>query len=258
MRIRTLTACTAAAIALAPGTAGAEGLIAPLDVRVEAHVRPQTVLRGIWNVYVTPEGGAWRGQNLKLTETWQQSSRKRIRVRGQASGGPNRTHYVPVTYLKAREGEGVLTEALRDGDNSEPVVLHCKASGATDPGSTIVTQEETSMQVVDQPRRGRVIIRGPGIAFLGPECRPPGQELPVRGVGMHPPEERRLWVPKGANGRWELAVPRAEFAAGGTFRFRDSFAFGTNIGRLTSLDLDGTQLTTGTVAIDLRVRRLRR
>jgi hypothetical protein len=137
-------------------------------------------------------------------------------------------------------------------------VLQCKAHRADAPGDTIITAEETSMQVVDEPRRERVIIRGPGIAFLGPECRPAGQELPVRGVGMHPPERRRPWVPAGATGAWELAVPRAEFAAGGTFRFRGRYSYGTNIERLTSLDLAGTQITSGTVAIDLRVRRIGR
>jgi uncharacterized protein YndB with AHSA1/START domain len=254
--MRTFTVAAAAALTLAPASARAGDLIAPLDVRVEAHVRPQTALKGTWNVLVTPEQrGAWRGHNLALTETWQAGPRTPLRVRGRASGGPTRVHYVRVRYLKARTGEGVLTEVRMDGDNSEPTVLQCKAHGAGAPGDTIVTVEETSMQVVDEPRRGRVIIRGPGIAFLGPECRPPGRELPVRGVGMHPPDERRTWVPEGAMGRWEFAVPRAEFAAGGTFRFRDSYAYGVNIEWLTSSDLAGTQITSGTVAIDLRVRR---
>lgn len=259
MRIRSVTAVAVAAAAVGPSTADARGMIAPLDVRVEAHVRPQTALRGAWNVFVTPERGAWRGQNLALTETWQRGGRAPLRVRGRASGGPTRVHHVRVRYLKARTGEGVLTEARMDGDNSEPVELQCRAHGADAPGDTIVTAGETSMQVVDEPRRRRVIVRGPGMPFLGPECRPPGEaQLPVRGVGMHPADERRPWVPEGANGRWELAVPRAEFAAGGTFRFRGSYSYGTNIERLTSLDLAGTQVTSGTVAIDLRVRRIGR
>jgi hypothetical protein len=53
-------------------------------------------------------------------------------------------------------------------------------------------------------------------------------------------------------------VPRAEFAAGGTFRFRDRFGFGTSVEFLTSTDVAGSQLTSGTVAIDLRVRRIGR
>lgn len=259
IRALTCTAVAAAAVVHAPTTAGAAGLIAPLDVRVEAHVRPQTVLRGAWNVFVTPERGAWRGGNLALTETWQPGATTSLRVRGPASGGPTRVHYARVRYLKARTGEGVLTEARMDGDTSEPAVLQCRAHGADAPGDTIITPGETNMQVVDEPRRRRVIIRGPGIPFLGPECRPAGQErLPVRGVGMHPVDERRPWVPEGASGGWKLAVPRAEFAAGGTFRFRGRYAYGTNIERLTSLDLAGTQVTSGTVAIDLRVRRSRR
>jgi hypothetical protein len=257
-RLALYAIATAALAGAGPGAAHADGLIAPLDVRVEARVRPQTVLTGVWKAFVTPDRGGWRGENLRLTETWQPGARASIRVRGRASGGRTRVHYVPVKYLKARTGEGVLTEARMDGDNSEPVVLHCKAHGADAPGDTIVTADQTSMQVVDEPHRARVIIRGPAVAFLGPECRPPGQELPVRGVGMHPPETRRTWVPAGARGRWELAVPRAEFAAGGTFRFRDRFGFGTSVDFLTSTDVAGSQLTSGTVAIDLRVRRIGR
>ncbi len=46
---------------------GAGRLIAPLDVRVEAEVRPQTMLEGAWRAFVTPnDRGAWLGDNLKL------------------------------------------------------------------------------------------------------------------------------------------------------------------------------------------------
>jgi hypothetical protein len=245
--------------ALVPATAHADRLIAPLDVRVEAKVRPETVLTGTWNVFVTPDNrGAWRGSNLSLTETWQPGTRHSVRIRGRASGGPRRRHIVRVGYLKARTGEGVLTEVRADGDNSEPIVLQCKAHGAGAPGDTVVSAEETAMQVIDDPRRRRVIIRGPGVAFLGPECRPPGHELPVRGIGMHPVDPERLWAPEGTITPWEMTVPRAEFAAGGTFRFRGRYSYGENIHWQTSLDLAGTAITSGTVAVDLNVRRVGR
>lgn len=253
---RTLLPALLLAGALAPSAAHADRLIAPLDVRVEAKVRPQTVLTGSWNAFVTQENeGAWRGSNLALTETWQAGASAPVRIRGRASGGPRKRHFVPVRYLKARTGEGELTEARADGDNSEPVVLQCKAHGADRPGDTVITAEETSMQVVDDPRRRRVIIRGPGIAFLGPECRPAGHELPVRGIGMHPVDLERPWVPEGALTPWETTVPRAEFAAGGTFRFRGRYSYGENVEWQTSQDLAGTAITSGTVAVDLKVRR---
>jgi DNA-binding NarL/FixJ family response regulator len=43
-------------------------------------------------------------------------------------------------------------------------------------------------------------------------------------------------------------VPRAEFAAGGTFRFRGRYSYGENIEELTTLAVAGTQVTTGSVA----------
>lgn len=114
------------------------------------------------------------------------------------------------------------------------------------------------MQIVDQPARNRVVVRGPGIAFFGPQCRPPGKELPVRGVGVHPPNAARPWIPRGNQTPWEFTVPRAEFAAGGTFRFRGSYSFAFPIEEFTNSDVFGTALTTGKVAVDLKVRRTRR
>ena len=249
---------TTAALVLVPAATAAAGLIAPLDVRVTAHVRSGSVLQGAWNAYSTPEGGRWIGANLKLVETWQPATPTVTRVRGRASGGPTRQHLVEVNYLTRRTGEGVLTEERAAGDTTPPLELHCAASGADGPGHSITTEGRASMQVIDQPGRRRVVVRGPGIAFFGPQCRPPGQELPVRGVGIHPPVTAKPWIPRGAQGPWEFSIPRAEFAAGGTFRFRGAYSFAFNIEDFTTLDVAGTALTSGKVVIDLRVRRVGR
>lgn len=249
---------TTAALALVPAAPSAAALIAPLDVRVTAHVRPGSGLQGAWNAYSTPEGGSWIGENLKLVETWQRATATVTRMRGRAKGGPSRRHLVEVNYLARRTGEGILTEEQGPGETSPPLELHCSASGSEGPGHSITTEGTTMMQVIDQPRRKRVVVRGPGIAFLGPECRPPGKELPVRGVGIHPPVVAKPWIPQGAKGPWEFSIPRAEFAAGGTFRFRDSYSLGYRIEEFTNLDVAGTALTSGKVAIDLRVRRVGR
>lgn len=253
-----LIATTTVVFVAAPAPAGAAKLIAPLDVRVVAEVRPGSVLNGSWNAYSTDEGGRWIGANLKLRETWTRGAARPLRVRGKASGGPTRVHYVKVPYLKRRVGEGVLTEERPAGDTSPPVVLQCSAEGSDGPGKGITTNEESAMQIVDQPARNRVVVRGPGVAFFGPQCRPPGKELPVRGVGVHPPDAARPWIPRGAQTRWEFTVPRAEFAAGGTFRFRGSYSFAFPIEDFTNSDVFGTALTTGKVAVDLKVRRSRR
>jgi hypothetical protein len=259
MTTRSLAACAGAALAagvLAPAAAPAAPLIAPLDVRVEARVVPTTVLSGTWNVFATPDGqGEWRGANVRLTESWQPGGRVPLRIRGRASGGPRRTHYVQMKYLKARTGEGVLTEIT---DRGEPIVLQCAAQGAGGPRDTIVEAEQTAMQVVDDPRRNRVTVQGPGIAFLGPECRPAGDDRPVIGFGMHPPDPEANFAPEGALTPWRFTVPRAEFAAGGTFRFRGRYSYGENIENLTSNDVAGTQVTSGRVAVDLVVRRVGR
>jgi hypothetical protein len=249
---------TTAALVLVPAATSAAALIAPLDVRVTAHVRPGSVLQGAWNAYSTPEGGRWIGENLKLVETWQRATPTATRVRGRASGGPSRRHFVDVNYLARRTGEGVLAEEQAAGATTPPLELHCAASGSEGPGHSITTEGRTSMQVIDQPRRGRVVVRGPGIAFLGPQCRPSGRELPVRGVGIHPPVFTKPWIPQGAQGPWEFSIPRAEFAAGGTFRFRDSYSLAFRIEDFTTMDVAGTALTSGKVAIDLRVRRVGR
>lgn len=251
-----VAATTAAALTAAPAPASAAKLIAPLDVRVVAEVRPGSVLNGSWNAYSTEEGGSWIGANLKLQETWQRGAPRPVRIRGKAEGGPSRVHYVKVRYLKRRVGEGMLTEERPDGDTAPPIVLQCSAPGSDGPGQPITTDEEAAMQVVDQPGRNRVVVRGPGIAFFGPQCRPPGRELPVRGVGVHPPDAKRPWIPRGAQTPWEFTVPRAEFAAGGTFRFRGSYSFAFPIEQFSTGDVFGTALTTGKVAVDLKVRRI--
>ena len=249
---------TTAALVLVPAATSAAALIAPLDVRVTAHVRSGSVLKGAWNAYSTPEGGRWIGENLKLVETWQPATPTVTRVRGRASGGPSRQHFVEVNYLARRTGEGVLTEERPAADTTPPLELHCAASDADGPGHSITTEGRASMQVIDQPRRRRVVVRGPGIAFFGPECRPPGKELPVRGVGVHPPVVAKPWIPRGAQGPWEFSIPRAEFAAGGTFRFQGAYSFAFNIEDFTTMDVAGTALTSGKVVIDLRVRRVGR
>ena len=247
----------ASVLLVVPAASPAE-LIAPLDVRVTAQVRPGTVLQGSWNAYSTPEGGRWIGENVKLNETWSRATAKATRVRGRRRGGPSRRHFVEVNYLSRRAGEGVLAEERAAGDTSPPLELRCSASGSEGPGHSITVEGVTSMQVVDQPARNRVVVRGPGIPFVGPQCRPPGREVPVRGVGIHPPVVAKPWIPQGAEGPWELTIPRAEFAAGGTFRFRDSYSLAFNIEDFTSSDVYGTALTHGKVAIDLRVRRVGR
>ena len=256
LRWTLVAAATAAVLTAVPASAGAARLIAPLDVRVVAEVRPGSVLNGSWHAYSTEEGGRWIGANLKLQETWKRGAARPLRVRGKAGGGPSHVHYAKVSYLKRRVGEGVLTEERPDGDTAPPVVLQCSASGSDGPGQPITTSAEAAMQIVDQPARNRVVVRGPGIAFFGPQCRPPGQELPVRGVGVHPPDGKRPWIPRGAQTPWEFTVPRAEFAAGGTFRFRGSYSFAFPIEQFTTGDVFGTALTTGKVAIDLKVRRI--
>ena len=247
-----------AAMTLFPSSASAAGLIAPLDVRVTAEAKPSTVLRGAWNAYPTDDGGAWRGDNIKMVEFWQRGVSKPVRVRGRASGGPQRIHYVEVNYLTVRTGEGVLTEVRPSNWPGTPLELHCRAQGADEPGDSVIRTGTTMMQIVDQPARRRVIVRGPGITFLGPLCTRPGHELPYRGVGVHPPRADRPWIPRGAQTSWELRIPRAEFAAGGKFRFRGSYSLVALIQDFSSSDVFGTALTHGKVAIDLNVRRLGR
>jgi hypothetical protein len=260
MNLRFLMGAPAlAAMALFPSSAPAAGLIAPLDVRVTAEAKPSSVLQGAWNVYPTVDGGSWRGENIKLVEIWQRAASKRVRVRGRASGGPRRIHYVEVNYLTIRTGEGVLTEVRPPGESGPPLELHCRAQGADGPGDSVIRTGTTMMQIVDQPARNRVIVRGPGITFLGPYCQRPGHELPYRGVGIHPPRADRPWIPRGARSSWELRIPRAEFAAGGTFRFRGSYSLAANIQDFSSTsDVFGTALTHGKVAVDLNVRRVGR
>jgi hypothetical protein len=231
-------------------------LIAPLDVQVTAQALRETVLHGSWHAS-SSDGGAWDGNNITMVESWLRGASPKVRVRGRASGGPTRVHLVDVGYLKRRMGEGVLTEAQPDGWTTPPVELHCRAQGA-ELGEPLVTGGVATMQVIDQPARNRVVVRGPGIEFLGPECRPAGRELPVRGVGVLPPDVRRPWRPQGALTSWEFTVPRAEFAAGGTFRFRGRYSLATTIQAFSSSDVFGSGIMHGKVAVDLKVRRIGR
>ena len=255
MNLRTQLACAAGVLALSltPGEAAASRLIAPLDVRVSAHVQPGSELRGAWIVE-----GVWVGENVKLVETWLPSVPTKVRIRGPRSGGPVRTHFVDVNYLMRRRGEGVITEKASLNQETPPLELHCGARGAEGPGSSITTGAVVTMQVVDQPRRGRVVVRGPGVPFVGAYCVRPGAEVPYRGLGIHPPELDRPWIPQGALTPWEVTIPRAEFAAGGTFRFRGRYSMANRIETTTNSDVRGTAMTSGTVAVDLRVRRIGR
>lgn len=257
LALRSLPAVPAlvAAASIAPSAAPAAPLIAPLDVRVHADVRPGTVLRGSWNAS-DAGAGAWIGGDLRLVETWSRASPRPLRIRGRRSGGPQRVHLVELRHLRERVGEGTLTEAhVAPGET--PRRLLCQARGAAGPGEPITTDSTAYVQVVDQPRRNRVLLRGPGIAFTGPECSA-GPRLPARTVGVHPPVASKPWIPRGALTRWEIAVPRAEFAAGGTFRFRGRYRLAANIQDFSTGDVFGTALTSGTVAVDVHVRRVGR
>lgn len=228
--------------------------IAPLDVRVTPVVQNGTHLRGRWDV--TSDGaGAWEGRDIKMTESWQRGKSKTVRLRGKASGGPQRVHLIEVNYLQRRTGEGVLTEA----PSSDPDALRllCRSQGA-EPGETTTTYPTVIMQVVDQPARNRVVIRGPGVPFDGPECRPADRDLPVRVVGVLPSNARKPWIPLGATSSWERVIPRAEFAAGGTFRFRGAYSVAGALQQFSNSDVFGSGIMTGKVVVDLHVRRVRR
>lgn len=252
----------------APGGSAlaARPLIAPLDVRVTGEARPTTVLKGSWNVS-SQEGGVWDGQNVTMTETWARGAKLPVRVRGRAAGGPSRTHTVEVAYLSYRTGAGVLTEASPT-PVPNPVQLICHAQGGTEQGQRVGTSNRVTLQIIDQPARDTVVIRGPGVPFLGPECTlgqpDPAEEQdvaarPWRRVGLLPHDEQAAWRPMGARGPWALTVSRARFAAGGTFRFRGTYAVAAPLqfGDGTS-DVSGSGLMTGTVAIDIHVRRMSR
>lgn len=247
-----LIAALAAAAATAPA-AQAGRLIAPLDVTAVAEVRPDTVLQGSW-ILDGPDTG-WVGENLKVVESWKPGVTRPLRIRGRAEGGPTRTHYVKTGYLRQRTAQGVLAEKLPEGDGTQPLELRCAPSGFSEPGETFTDGAQVALRVVDEPAKDRVTIYGPPITFLGPTCRRAGHELPVRTVGLHPPNRRQPWVPAGALTPWQVTVPRAEFAAGGTFRFRGRYSYAHRIEQYTSLDLAGTGMTHGRVAVDLRVRR---
>jgi hypothetical protein len=227
---------------------------APLDVRVGAEVRPGTELSG-WFKASADEGGSWDGADITVAETWERGAGRPVRIRGAATGNRERVHYVDVVYRKRRSGAGTLTEATAD-DPATRLELQCAAQGAAGPGAVVVTDAVTTMQIVDQPGRNRVVVRGPGIPFLGPECRPPGLELPMRRVGILPPSESRPWTPMGARTPWEIKIPRARFAAGGTFRFRGRFLLEAPIQRYSGSDVYGTGIMEGNVAVDLTVRAL--
>lgn len=248
------------------GSALAAPLIAPLDVRVTGEARPTTVLKGSWNVS-SQEGGMWDGPNVTMTETWARGAKLPVRVRGRAAGGPSRTHTVEVAYLSYRTGAGVLTEASPT-PVPNPVQLICHAQGGTEQGQRVGTSNRVTLQIIDQPARDTVVIRGPGVPFLGPECTlgqpDPAEEQdvaarPGRRVGLLPHDEQAAWRPMGARGPWALTVSRARFAAGGTFRFRGTYAVAAPLqfGDGTS-DVSGSGLMTGTVAIDIHVRRMSR
>jgi hypothetical protein len=250
------TAVVVVLSAAVAGAADARKLIAPLDVRVTPKVVSGTELKGAYNVYPVGNRGAWIGPEVRLTETWAQGRRTSVRVRGRAAGGPRKRHFLDVAYLRYRKGSGSVREA--EENKQDPLVLICAAQGVRGQNDTHIDSLVTSMQIIDDPRRNRVIIRGPGIAFLGPICMPYGYEMPFRTMPIHPPDPKRLWAPQGALDPWELTIPRAEFAAGGTFRFRGQYSLGTAIENNTTMDIAGTQLTSGKVAIDLDVRRLGR
>lgn len=251
-----------AASAPAAAAAGERSLIAPLDVRVWGEVRPGTELLGRWQVS-SDQGGMWDGPNISMLEQWRRGARFPIRVRGAASGGRTRVHRLDVAYLSFRTGTGILTEASPT-PVPNPVQLICHAQGGTEQGQTVGTSGRVSLQLIDEPARNRVTIRGPGIPFLGPECTlgqpdpSEGQDVtdrPWRRVGLLPPDGARAWRPMGARGPWTITVPRAEFAAGGTFRFRGTYAVALPLQPYSGNDVFGTGIMSGTVVIDLRVRR---
>lgn len=259
----TPTLAAAGVLMLGAPAADARPLISPLDVVVTGEASASTVLRGSWDVS-SEQGGMWDGQNVAMTETWARGAELPVRVRGRASGGPSRAHPLEVAYLAYRTGTGVLTEASPT-PVPNPVQLICHAQGGTEQGQRVGSSNRVTLQVIDQPARGRVIIRGPGIPFIGPECTlgqldpAEGQDVaarPWRRVGLLPHDERAAWRPMGARGPWQLTVPRAEFAAGGTFRFRGTYAVASPLqfGDGTS-DVSGSGLMTGTVAVDVHVRR---
>lgn len=249
----------------APAAAAERPLIAPLNVRVTGEVRPGTELLGRWQVS-SDQGGMWDGPNISMTEQWRRGARFPIRVRGAASGGRTKVHRLEVAYLAFRTGTGVLTEASPT-PVPNPVQLICHAQGGTEQGQTVGTSGRVTLQLVDEPARNRVVIRGPGIPFLGPECTlgqvdpSEGQDVvdrPWRRVGLLPADEQRPPRPMGARGSWSVTVPRAEFAAGGTFRFRGTYAVALPLQPYSGNDVFGTGIMSGTVLIDVKVRRVGR
>lgn len=245
-----------------PAPAAEQPLIAPLDVRVDGSVRPGTQLLGRWQVS-SDQGGMWDGPNISMVEQWRRGAAFPVRVRGRRSGGRTRTHRLEVAYLSYRTGTGVLTEASPT-PVPNPVQLICHAQGGTEQGQTVGTSGRVVLQLIDEPARNRVVIRGPGIPFLGPECTlgqpdpAEGQDVvdrPWRRVGLLPGDAQQAWRPMGARGPWSVSVPRARFAAGGTFRFRGTYAVALPLQPYSGNDVFGTGIMSGTVVIDVRVRR---
>jgi len=279
LRLATLASLGAAGAGVAlPSPAGARPLIAPLDVRVTAVPRASTKITGRWDISQISYGdelhGSWVGPDVRLTETWRAGSRPALRVRGPRGSGPVRTHLVPFRYARSRKGNGgQLREVQPEDEPIPPTVLACGPKGGRDAAATLVDGWRTTVRVVDEPRRGRVVVWGPPVAFMGPECRsmretPGGEECRllescvdrknvVRGLDPLPGSDRDPRVPAGAYDGWRIVVPRAEFAAGGTFRFSRAFKITYPVGDHESSDVLGTALVSGRVAFDLRVRRTR-
>jgi hypothetical protein len=276
----------AACLAL-PATASAAKLIAPLDVKVTPIVRP-TTMTGTWTVARTTdlegvEHGEWTG-TTKLTEEWTRGGEDIVtRVRGRASGGPAKTTNAPFRYLRKRTGDGGALVEI--GDEEPRRVLRCGALGGLNSQVNMTDSGRSVLRIADDPKRGKVTIWGPAVSFWGPtcttsygdrdcqlvgncggsDCTKVGQcvdrENVTRTLGMLPPGVKDPFLPLGETHGWKVVVPRAEFAAGGTFRFRDqingSWFNGGDYSEMES-DVSSTARAEGRFAIDLRVRRVGR
>jgi len=251
----------AAIVLPSSATAAERPLDAPMDVRVTAKVQSAT-LNGAWDVVrydladADGSGGSWvspQGDGPKAEEAWHPLKATSLRIRGKARGGRRAMRVLPLKYTAQRATSGTLIE-VHEPDETIFQTLSC----VEPPGPKVGT---SAMTVTDDPAHNRVVIGGPSIAFVGPRCvklDENGEELYARSVGFHPPHPKNPLRPLGA-AKWELAVPRAEFAAGGDFTFRGVYA--TKQYLLTNYagsetDVHGYAKTSGKVTVKISVRRI--
>jgi hypothetical protein len=238
-------ACTAALATalLLPTIAAARPQ--PLDVRVTPVVLGAK-LSGYSQVDDSTKS-TWFG-TAKLEETWSPGKLTSLRITRAASARAARDFSLPIPYRRTRSVEpGGLLEPATPG--AAPALTCGAALGQP----SVTEAARTTMRMIDEPAKGRVVFTGPMVEFNGPTCAGPDGS-PARTLGSLRPDERDPTIPSGVIRSWRTTVPRGAVAAGGLLHFRGFLLSHWLLDQTPPGDVLGTGILEGQVLIDVQIQ----